>query len=125
MRKGRICGTGFNGAPPGLPHCTEVGCGGGEKGPQTGSIDSIPVHEVVFPHGCTRAVHAEANAVAYSARHGISTEGATVYCTHSPCIACAQLLVSSGIVRLVFADFYRIKDPLEWLDQVMEVHHAD
>lgn len=135
VRGGRICGTGYNGAPPGLPHCTEVGCGGAVMEPrlpqpsETVRVRGNKAHANLdyvetFPHGCTRAVHAEANAVAYSARFGIPTEHATVYCTHSPCVACAQLLASSGIERLVFREFYRIREPLEMLERIMVISHV-
>ena len=98
---GRILGTGYNGALPGMPHCKDVGCGGEVDGE--------------FPNGCTRAVHAEANAVAFVARHGISCVGGTIYCTHSPCFACAQLIGSAGIYRVVFSELYRITEPIATL----------
>ena len=118
VQGGRICGTGFNGAPPGLPHCIEAGCGGGVI------VEDGHNSYETFPNGCTRATHAEANAVAYAARHGISTEGGTMYCTHSPCVACAHVLASSGICRLVFTDFYRVREPLHWLTKIMEVEYC-
>lgn len=116
----RIISTGYNGAPPGLPHCTEVGCGGGVESP--GTIDGA--HVITFPNGCTRATHAEANAVALCARYGISCDTATMYCTHSPCVACAHAMAAAGIRRVVFADYYRVQEPLQMLrDLGMEVHY--
>jgi dCMP deaminase len=104
-REGRIIATGYNGAPPGMPHCTEVGCSGYV--------------------GCTRAVHAEANAIAFAGRYGIPCDAATMYCTHSPCRTCAHLMGSSGIVRVVFAREYRITEPIELLRELgMEVVHG-
>lgn len=85
---GRICATGFNGSPHGLPHCQHTD-------------DEDPTVT------CTTAVHAEANAVAFAARHGVSIQGATLYCTHTPCVHCAMLLVNTGIVRVVCATEYR------------------
>jgi dCMP deaminase len=49
----------------------------------------------------SRAVHAEANAIAQAAKHGISTDGASIYVTLEPCISCLKLVVSAGI-REVF-----------------------
>lgn len=40
--------------------------------------------------------HAEANALAQAARHGIRLEGATVYTTHCPCAQCAGLIIAAG-----------------------------
>jgi len=80
----RIISTGYNGAPAGLAHC---------------------VHDDVTP--CTRAVHAEANCISFAARHGIATEGAVLYSTHMPCISCAQLIINSGIRKVVYGEAYR------------------
>jgi dCMP deaminase len=120
-RSGRIIATGFNGAPPGQPHCVDVGCGGGVKDESNWNKASGDP-PVTFPHGCTRAVHAEANAVALCARYGTPCDSATMYCTHSPCTACSQLMGSSGIVRVVFGELYRITEPIEMLRKLgMEV----
>jgi len=50
---------------------------------------------------CTRSVHAEANAVAFAARHGVSLLGASLYTTTAPCGTCALLLVSVGVSAVV------------------------
>jgi dCMP deaminase len=52
---------------------------------------------------CTTAVHAEANAVAFAAKHGVSTRGSTLYTVFLPCGTCAPLLVNAGVVRVVAA----------------------
>lgn len=51
-------------------------------------------------------IHAESNAIVKCARHGESTEGATMYVTHEPCIECAKLAYQSGISRLVYKHQY-------------------
>lgn len=86
-QEGRIVSTGYNGAPAGLPHCEPETCGPGDI--------------------CVRTVHAEANAIAFAAKNGISTEGATLYTTHSPCMECAKLLINAGIRRILFWELYR------------------
>jgi dCMP deaminase len=45
--------------------------------------------------------HAERNAIFLAARHGLATEGATMYCPWSACAECARAIIQSGIVRLV------------------------
>ncbi len=80
VREHRILTTGYNGAPRGVAHCTDVGC------------------TVVNEH-CVRATHAEANAVVQGALHGVSLQGATAYCTHQPCVNCSKLLISAGVVE--------------------------
>jgi len=95
-RNGRILVTGYNGPPSGLPHCTDPnGCSLTDRASDA---------------GCLRSVHAEANAIAYAARHGISTDGADLYCTHLPCLKCSELIVNAGIRRCFYSLDYRIKD---------------
>jgi dCMP deaminase len=87
-RDGRVLVTGYNGAPKGMPHCVHP------------SEDDEGT-------GCKIAVHAEANAIAYAARWGIQIEGADLFSTCVPCLACAQLVINSGIHRVVAAAPYR------------------
>jgi dCMP deaminase len=86
-RERRILTTGYNGAPRGTAHCTEVGC-------------------LLDNNHCQRATHAEANAIVQGALHGVQLSGATAYCTHSPCVNCTKLLISAGVERIVFANVY-------------------
>ena len=59
---------------------------------------------------CVRTTHAEANAIAQAARHGVSVNGATVYCKMEPCLDCAKLLINSGIKRIVCEKRYHGAD---------------
>jgi dCMP deaminase len=36
----------------------------------------------------------------------VEIEGATLYCTHMPCSACAKMLINAGIRRVVFRHGY-------------------
>jgi dCMP deaminase len=87
VREHRILTTGYNGAPRGVAHCTEVGC------------------TLVNDH-CVRATHAEANAVVQAALHGVVLDGAVAYCTHQPCVNCSKLLISAGVTRIIFDQPY-------------------
>lgn len=91
-RNGRILVSGYNGPPAGLSHCTP-GCG-----------DDDP------EKGCQRSVHAEANCIAFAARHGVATDGADLYCSHLPCRKCAELIINAGINRVIYRTDYRVKD---------------
>jgi len=91
----RILATGYNGAPAGLAHCLEVGCLREQRGIPSGTRQEL-----------CRGLHAEQNAVIQAARHGISIEGATVYCTNQPCVTCAKILVNAGIVEVVYVNPY-------------------
>lgn len=113
VRDNHIVCAGYNGAPEGMPHCIDVGCGGGIP---TRSFSKGPtIYE--FPNGCTRSIHAEQNMVAYAARIGVSLDGCTVYATHGPCLPCAQAMIGAGMARLVYETPYRLPQGLELVDQ--------
>jgi len=92
VKDGRCVTWGYNGAPPGLPHCA---------------------HPIDEP--CTTATHAEANALAFAAKQGISTDGASLYVTLSPCSTCARLLIAAGISTVHFLEQYRDDSALDLL----------
>jgi dCMP deaminase len=92
-----ILATGYNGAPAGLKDCLELGCLRDER-----DIPSGTRHEIC------RAIHAEQNVIIQAALHGVSLEGATIYCTHTPCVLCAKMLANAKIRR--FVSFGRYDD---------------
>jgi dCMP deaminase len=108
-RQGRIIGTGYNGAPAGMEHCVHaVTISGSGQGWSKPRVSPVPVLNTAgLDRGCRTAIHAEANAIAYSARHGVSIEGATIYTTLSPCYACSQIMIAAGLVRVVYDRSYR------------------
>lgn len=95
VRDKHILTTGYNGAPAGLKDCLELGCLRDEQGVESGTR-----HEIC------RAIHAEQNVIVQAALHGVSLVGATIYCTHSPCILCAKMLVNARIARFVTYGMY-------------------
>jgi dCMP deaminase len=117
----RAISWGHNGAPPGLPHCDE-NLHGWANVPVT--FTECPYcHTVIGPkhpdpvreHGCRNATHAEANALAFAAKQGISTDGAELYVTLSPCDVCSRLLVAAGIVAVYYKEAYRDESGLRLL----------
>src|SRR5688572_4658067 len=98
VRDKRILSTGYNGSPAGLPHCDDVG------------------HLIVDGH-CVRTLHAEQNAIIQSALHGVSSEGATAYVTHQPCLTCAKMLINAGIRRVVYTGNYPDENSIQFLTQ--------
>jgi len=60
-------------------------------------------------------VHAEANAIAFAARHGVATEGCAIVSTDSPCLDCARLIINAGIKAVYYSREYRDVKPLEEL----------
>lgn len=86
----RVVSTGYAGAPRGEPHCIDVGC----------LIDPVS-------GGCTRTRHAEWNAIVDARDRGLDLQGATIYCTLSPCQECARMIRDSGITTVVYYNDYR------------------
>lgn len=68
--------------------------------------------------GCGVAEHAERNAVAYAARHGIPLGGSDLYCTHAPCRDCARTLISVGVRTVYYQVPYRLTDGVKLLRSV-------
>lgn len=67
--------------------------------------------------GATRPgiIHAEKNAIYKCARSHESTEGATIFISHSPCMECAVAIVQCGIKAVYFIEPYRDQAPIEYL----------
>jgi dCMP deaminase len=65
---------------------------------------------------CIRSIHAEANLVAWAARTGVPLEHTEVYCTHSPCLACAKLLIQAGITAFYYMTPYKLPQGGQLLD---------
>lgn len=103
VRNKRIITTGYNGAPAGIKSCFEKG----ECMRRRLGIPSGTRHELCY------AIHAEQNAIIQAAKLGISIEGATMYCTHQPCVICAKMIVNSGISRVVYGEGYPDEFSLE------------
>lgn len=84
----RTVSTGYNGSPKKMPHCTDVGC---------------LMKKVGDRESCIRTLHAESNALDDAGRRA---EGATLYCTVTPCYECAKRIINAGIIRVVVTDHY-------------------
>lgn len=107
-----IVATGYNGAPAGLPHCTDVGC---LEYTVTNPFDQS---EDRF---CWRTIHAEINAITQAAKNGVSIRGAQIYVTHSPCFHCCKTILNSGIYQIVYEKPYRLASILPMIEQSGQV----
>ena len=91
-RDTRIVSLGYNGPPAGTHNCDEEwpveGCPRAIKG------------------GCSLALHAEENAILYAAKNKTSLEDATLYVTLSPCLACARIIFTTGIKKVIYLNSY-------------------
>ena len=95
VRDRRILTTGYNGSPSGMPHCDDVGC---------------LIRIVDGRESCQRTLHAEQNAIIQAAYHGVTVRGATIYCTHQPCLLCMKMVLNAGIEEVYYTGGY--PDPL-------------
>lgn len=104
----QILTTGYVGAPAGLDHCDEVG---------HLFENRLNADGTTTTH-CIRTTHAEQNAIVQAAKHGISINGATIYCTMVPCRDCTKSIISVGIKRVVAEKMYQKGDlSIEWFKQ--------
>lgn len=125
----RVVSQGYNGAPAGMPHCDHtcdctgrVGLGLGNT---LGKLPTIHSPGCAKTSACTAAVHAEANAIAFAAKHGVATGGAHLFTTLAPCLPCSQLIINAGIVRVVYFVAYRERAGISLLASAnIEVWHG-
>ncbi len=96
VRENRVMATGYNGAPAGVETCVARG----ECMREKLNIPSGTHAELCY------AAHAEQNAIIQAARYGIGIDGATLYCTHQPCVICAKMIINAGISRVVYKEGY-------------------
>ena len=90
-----IISDGFNGTPTGFDNCCE-------------DAEGLTKWEVL---------HAEANALLKVAASTQSSKNATLYITLSPCTQCSKLIHQAGIKRVVYANAYRDRAGLDFLEK--------
>lgn len=101
VKDGNIISFGYNGTPSGMPNKCEE-------------------NDVTFSY----VLHAESNAITKACKSPISTEGATMYITHSCCLECAKLIIQSGIKKVYYSENYRDKAGINLLRNCgIEVSH--
>lgn len=91
----RIISTGYNGTPRGIRNCFDGGC------PRCAS-DTASGSNL----GDCICAHAEENAIVQAAYHGIGVRGGVLYCTISPCLMCAKMIVNAGLIEVVYEHEY-------------------
>ena len=97
VKGNQTIGTGYNGMPTDWENTCEIEL-------EDGSLKTKQ-----------EVLHAETNAIAKVARSTVSSEGATLFCTHAPCIDCAKLIYQAGIETVYYKETYRSEDGLNFL----------
>lgn len=99
VKDNHVISTGYVGSPTGQPHCIDIGC------------DLVDGH-------CVRTIHAETNAIISAAKNGVSTQDSTLYLSpFSPCLSCAKLIVTAGIIKVVYPEEYNDRSGITLLKQ--------
>ena len=121
-KDGRILSVGYNGTPSGSENRCEKLV---RVCPNCSSEDFKEYNDIIICKNCNdiirkirfekrtmydKVIHAEANAILFCAKNGISTKDTTLYVTMSPCKECAKMIIQSGIKRVVFEELYRDSD---------------
>lgn len=95
----RIISTGYNGTPRGVRNCFEGGCARCAGKASSGS----DLGECI----CS---HAEENAITQAVYYGIALQSAMLYCTLSPCLTCARMIINSGLKEVVYEEEYEFSE---------------
>ena len=127
VKDNRILSYGYNGMPAGWDNNCEdkvwdKGAGGWlspeeieEQYPFEGWHEGAQ-HDVRYGLKTKPEVlHAESNAIAKVSGSTESSQDATMFCTHAPCLQCAKLIYQSGIKNLYYRDTYRDNNGVEFL----------
>ena len=96
VRDKRVMTTGYNGAPSGIASCVER---------EECMRDKMNIPSGTHAELCY-AAHAEQNAIIQAAKYGVNIDGATLYCTHQPCVICAKMIINAGIKRVIYKEGY-------------------
>lgn len=112
VKDNQILATGYNGMPSGWENNCEIEI---TEYPEEFDVDvnilPITARLVTKPE----VLHAETNSIAKVARSTESSNDATMFCTHAPCIECAKLIYQSGISTLYFKEKYRDESGINFL----------
>jgi dCMP deaminase len=115
----QILATGYNGSMPGAPHCSDQVMPDGSPYCHRRALQVADVDKYNY----CRASHAEANAIAQAARHGVSIKGASLYVTLEPCYVCLKLLATAQIEKVFYEMSYESRDPARdtfWKEAVQD-----
>ncbi len=103
VKNNRTISIGYNGTPSGHDNTCEYVVRGDERcsHEEYPFVDSVSRFKLVTK---PEVIHAERNCLDKIAQSNESSEGATMFVTHSPCIECAKSIYNTGIVHLFYAE---------------------
>lgn len=101
VKDNRIISIGYNGMPSGWTNECENTIQHSDD-----TVSLVTKDEVI---------HAEANAISKLAKSGDSGDGASLFCTHAPCIHCAKIIYGAGISKMYYRESYRDTNGIDFL----------
>lgn len=120
VKENQILATGYNGMPADWENnCESIEYTYDERDTHNSSDWKFDEDEKKYFRLKTKpeVLHAESNALMKVAQSTESSTGATLFCTHAPCIECAKLIYQAGINKVYYRDTYRDSKGLEFLKQ--------
>lgn len=127
VRDQHILATGYNGTPTGWDNDCEDpiwdNTAGGWLDPE--EFEELYPYEGYLPEAGQvvrynlktkpEVLHAESNGLMKIARSTESSFGATLFCTHAPCMECSKLIYQAGIKKVYYRDAYRSTEGIDFL----------
>jgi len=114
VKDNTIIGIGYNGMPSGWDNDCE----------KRSYINIDPKWQYLDEDGSTyslvtrpEVLHAESNALAKIARSTNSSEGASLFVTHAPCLDCAKMMYQAGINSVYYRNSYRDNSGVDFLKE--------
>ena len=112
VKNNTIIGIGYNGMPSGWDNdCEKRSYTNIDSKWQYLDEDGSTYSLVTRPE----VLHAESNALAKVARSTNSSEGASVFVTHAPCLDCAKMMYQAGINSVYYRNSYRDTSGVDFL----------
>ncbi len=125
VKDDRIISMGYNGVVSGAEHCLEHwkifydSQFGSQKiwkfgdevvASYTDFLKSRFFYDLHHEWSVHHELHGEQNAILYSCKIGISTKDTTMYTLYAPCIHCAKVIITAGIIKVFYKEEYS-RDP--------------
>lgn len=121
VRDKHVVSTGYNGAPPNVPHCIDF-----RYASNGGSCirNELKIPSGEQPQVCW-ASHAEMNAIAQAAKYGTSIHHSSIYVTHMPCITCLKTLITSGVEKIYYYVHYPQSEMSSMISKYNNIEFVD
>ena len=121
VKENTIIGIGYNGMPSGWDNdCEEIEYVLKDECQQSDRFMlnngyTENAHGWSKLHSKKEVLHAETNAIAKVSRSTNTSDGASLFVTHAPCLECAKIIYQAGIKEVYYKNDYRSVDGINFL----------